>query len=153
MANEARVTASLQIRKTSGGITLIDYRSNPTTFQVDVDGVMGPTPGAMNISRNGTTISFSQLVAPGLCVLRNIDPDYFVEYGIWNPASLEFYPLGEILPGETYVLRFSRNLREEYTSPGTGTGTGAEGSSEFRMKAQWASGAAGVDVSVEAFER
>ena len=91
-------------------------------------------------------------MTPGLVWLQNLDESYWVDWGIWNPAQLEFYPLGRLLPGEVAVFRFSTDLTEEYTSPGTGTGTGAAGSSQFRMKAQWGAGTAGVNVRVDAFE-
>lgn len=153
MANEARVQASLQVRKTDGSLVLLDFQSRPSAFMADVTGTKGPTPGAVNVSRNGTTVSFSELTSPSLCFLHNQSASYFVEYGIWNPTQLEFYPLGELMPGEVAVIRLSRNLREEYSSPGTGTGTGALGSSEFRLKAEWAAGTTGVNVFVGAFER
>lgn len=152
MANEATVTAGLRVLKGTSPV-LINYQSQPTSYQATVTGTKGPSPGAVNVSRNGTTVSFSELTSPSLCRLMNQDSTYFVEWGVWNPTQREFYPLGELLPGEVAVFRFSRNLREEYTTPGTGTGTGPLGSSEFRLKAEWASGTAGVNVLVEAFER
>jgi hypothetical protein len=54
--------------------------------------------------------------------------------------------LGEVLPGESYVIRLSRNLLEQYAGSGTGT-TGPENT--FRLKANEAA----VAALVEAFER
>lgn len=140
MANEAQIRASLQVRK--GGLF---YQSQPTAFTATVTGTKGPTPGAVQVSTAGTDIDFSQLTTPGLVRLQNLDATNVVEWGVWEPATSTFYPVGELLPGETFVFRFSRNLQEEYL--GTGTATSAP-TNRFRMKA---SGAA-CTVLVEAFE-
>jgi hypothetical protein len=57
-----------------------------------------------------------------------------------------FYPLIELLPGESYVFRLSRNIQEQYA--GTGTGTTAP-DNRLRIKANGAS----CVVLVEAFEK
>jgi hypothetical protein len=46
----------------------------------------------------------------------------YVEYGIFDHTTNQFYPLGEALPGEFYVVRLSRFINKEI---GTGSGTGA----------------------------
>lgn len=142
MANEIRVQTSLQIRKGSQV-----YQSQPTSFNADMAGSRGPTPGAILISRNGTDVDLSQLTAlGGLCRLMNLDDTNWVEYGVYEPATFRFYPLGEILPGESYVIRLSRWLGYEV---GTGVGTGSiGGSNTFRLKAN----AAACVVLVEAFD-
>lgn len=142
MADEARVQVNLQIRRGN-----IDYSSRPTTFTEDVTGEIGPTPGAVAITTLGTDISFSQLTTPGFVVFHNLDDTNFVEWGIYEPATDRFYPVGEIGPGEIYVMKFSRNLLEEYY-PATGTGTSAP-TNTFRMKANTAS----CVVVVECFEK
>ena len=53
----------------------------------------------------------------------------------------------ELGPGESVVVKLSRNLTEQYTN--TGTGTTGEGGYFFFMKANTAD----VKVSVEAFDR
>lgn len=141
MASEARITANLQIIKDT-----LQYQSKPTAFVADVEGKKGPTPGAVAITTAGTDIDFSQLTTPGLCRIQNLDDTNYVEYGIWEPTGSIFYPLGELLPGEFFVLRFSRNLQEQYAGTGTGT-TGP--TNRLRFKANTAS----VDVLVEAFEK
>lgn len=142
MADEASIRSSLQITKGE-----IEYRSNPTQFLADVTGSKGPTPGAVTVTTAGTDIDFSELTTPALCRIQNQDSTNFVEYGIWDPEGNTFYSLGEILPGETYVLRLSRFLQEEFgTAAGTGT-TGAD-TNRLRFKAQVAS----INVLVEAFE-
>ncbi len=111
MSNEARVQSSLQIKK--GSLT---YQSQPQAFNATVTGTNGPTPGAVTVTTVGTNVSLAQLTAMGgLCRLMNLDATNYVEYGVWNGAT--FFPLGELLPGETFVLRLSRNL--QYGASGT----------------------------------
>jgi hypothetical protein len=140
VANEATVSVSLGIVKSNR--QLCRFQSS---FNANVAGTKGPVPGAVTISTAGTNIDLSQLTTPGLCVLRNLDVTNYVEYGIREPATGFFYPLGEILPGEDYVLRLSRNIGEEYTNTGTGT---SASTNTLHMKAN----SAAVVVSVEAYE-
>lgn len=141
MADEILVTASVQIRKDN-----LQYRSLPNSFKADMIGTAkGPSPGAVSVPTDGKDIYFNELVTPGVCVLTNLDDTNYVEYGIYDPQTSVFYPLGEIQPGETYVLRLSRNLQEQYSGSGTGT-TAPE--NYLRLKANVAS----CDVFVGAFE-
>lgn len=149
MANEARVTSSLQIfkRDESTEVVQLDYQSRPTTFLATVLGSVGPTPGSVSVSVTGTDVNLSALAVPGgLCRVMNKDTTNRVEYGIYDPQAGTFYPLGEILPGETYVLRLSRNIAEEFS--GTVTGTGTLANNSLRFKAYGGS----VEVLVEAFD-
>ena len=147
MANEARIQSSLAIRKISGSLTLIDYRgTDPSAFQADVTGTKGPVPGALTVPTTGKIVDLTELTIPGLCELHNMDATNYVEYGIYDPQIDVFYPLGELLPGEKYTIRFSRNLAEEYTSTGTGT---TAATNKFMLKAQNAA----CDVYVGAFEK
>lgn len=125
--NEATVRAYVSIR--NGNLI---YTSPVTSFQATVTGKNGPTPGCILVTPEGTDVDFSQLTAfGGLCWLHNIDDTNWVEYGIWDSATLTFYPLGELLPGECYPLRLSRNLQKD--EPGTGTGPGT-GTTKLRFK-------------------
>lgn len=144
MANEATIQTTLIIRKATGHITQIDYLSRPQTFNVDVTGTKGPSPGAITVSTSGTDLDLSQLTTPGLCRISNQDATNYVEFGIYDASSTRFFPLGEIGPGESYVLKLSRNVGEEYYST-TGTDTG----NSIRFKANTAA----VVVLVEAFEK
>lgn len=139
MANEARINSSLQIKTGN-----LDYQSRPTAFQATVTGAKGPTPGAIAVSTAGTDVDLSELSTPGLCFITNIDSTNYVTYGIWDGAT--FYPLGELLPGECYVLRLSRSLTQEY---GTGTGTTGTNINRLRLKANGAT----ANIRVEAFEK
>lgn len=147
MANEARVTSNLSILKlrSSDNKVLLQYNGQPSAFQADVSGTKGPTPGAITVALAGTDVDLSELTQPGLCRISNQDDTNFVEYGIREPGTNTFYPLGELLPGESYVLRLSRNIQEEYQGTGTGTSTATN---FLHFKANTAP----VNVLVEAFE-
>ncbi len=145
MADEAQVRSSLQITKKDGALTLLEYRSQPTVFKADVAGTKGPVPGAITVTILGTDVDFGELTTPALCRIQNQDANNFVTYGIWDPENNTFFPLGELLAGETYVLRLSRNLQEEFQ---TGTGTIGANTNRLRLKADTAS----LNVSIEAFE-
>lgn len=149
MSSEATVRCSLRIRKTSSDITLIDYNSQPSAFVTDVDGTKGPTPGAISASIYGTDVDLSQLTVPGLCRIMNQDDTNWVEVGIWDPELLKFYPLMELLPGESYVLRLSRQLGSEFAE-GAGTGTGTTGPDTNRLRIR--ANNAACNVLVDAFE-
>ncbi len=142
---DGQIRSSLQIQKTSGTVTTIDYASKPTAFDITVTGTKGPVPGAITVTTAGVDVDFSELTTPGYCRLFNHDATNFYEYGIWDPEGNTFYPLGEVGPGESYVLKLSRNLQEEF---GTGTGTSGANTNRLRLKADTAS----VEAVVEAFE-
>ena len=77
-------------------------------------------------------------------MLRNLDLTNYVEWGLYDGA--EFTPIGEILPGEFYVLRLSRFLGSDIS---TGSGTATTGSgNQLMIKAVTAP----CNVVVEAFE-
>lgn len=116
MANEATVRASLAIRTGN-----LNYQSQPASFQADVAGVKGPTPGALSVSPRGTIVDLSQLTTPGLCRVQNLSESDYFELGVYDVETDVFYPLLEFLPGESFVMRLSRNLGEEYVGTGTGT--------------------------------
>jgi hypothetical protein len=145
MSEEVNVSSSLQITKVDGSKTLLSYQSSPTSFIGSMSGTKGPVPGSIQATLAGVDIDFSQLTTPAYCRMMNYDADNFVEYGIWDPEGDTFYPLGEILPGESYVLRLSRNLQEEF---GTGTGTSGPDTNRLRLKADTAP----CNITIEAFE-
>jgi len=142
MANEATIRASLAISKGA-----IEYVSRPSQFTATVTGTHGPAPGAFLVTTAGIDVDLSEFTQPGLCRIQNLDSTNFVTYGIWDPESVLFYPFGELLAEESYILRLSRYLDQEI---GTGTGTGTSGpdTNKWRFKADTAS----VVVLVEAFE-
>ena len=137
MSDEVTYRGSLSIRKLSGAITQMDYRSNPTTFLADLTGLKGPTLGCIAVATGGTDVDLSELTTPGFCFLYNQDDENYVEYGIWDGST--FWPLGELGPGEHNVLKLSRNL-----DLGVGTAYGS-----LRLKANTAA----CNVVVDVFER
>lgn len=106
MANEATVRSSLTVRKgnTSYG------PSKPEVFQADVATEFGPVPGVRNIPTTaaGTVIALTGITTPGLARIQNLDDANYVEIG--RQVGGTFYPLLELKPGESCVVRLSRNL-------------------------------------------
>jgi len=90
-------------------------------------------------------VDFSQLTTPGLCRVMNQDATNYYEIGIWDPDNSKFFPMLEVLPGESFVVRLARSLQEEFQ---TGTGTTGEAVNRLRVKANGAS----VEALIEAFE-
>jgi len=147
MSGEATLQISLQIDK-DDATGNVKYRSYPTQFNADVDGAMGPVTGAFAVSIYGTDVDLSEVTVPGLCRITNQDPTNFVAYGIRDPETDKFYPLGELLPGEFYVLRLSRELGWEFAGSGTGTGT----TGAFTNTMCFVADTASCNVLVEVFE-
>lgn len=135
MADEIRMQIGLSIKK---GNLLYAIPSMAFTADIETDDPKGPVPGAITVTTTGTDVDFSELVNPAVCKITNLDDTNFVSYGVYDGASFHF--LGEILPGETYVLRLSRYLG--------GTDPGTSGDNTLRFKANTAS----CIVQVEAFE-
>lgn len=142
MANEATVTSSLRV--VAGNI---QYQSLPQSFNATVTGRKGPTPGAITATVGGTIVDLSELVQPALCRIGNLDTANWIEYGMLDPDTQKFYPLGEVLPGESYVIRLSRNVQEEYDT-GIATGTTGTARNQLLIRAN----AQSCVVVVEAFE-
>lgn len=141
MSNEATVRTGIQI--IVGGLT---YRPPTVSFNVNVSAAKGPTPGLVVVPILGVDVDFSELTTPGLCRISNYDTTNFVTYGIGDSVTNEFYPLGEIGPSESYVLKLSRNLGIDQDELTTGTGSGTK---TFRIMADTAP----CNCSVEAFEK
>lgn len=146
MADEITIRGSLTVRKVSNSVTLIDERINEA-YTDTMDGTKGPTPGYLLIPVGGKVISFVELTTPGWCVIHNCDEENYVEWGIYDPQTDLFYPVGEIGPGQSAgPFELSRNLAEEYVSTGTGT---SGPTNQFFMKANTAD----VGVIIKAFEK
>lgn len=125
MANEATVNTSLIIKKG----TAQDYRSAPTQFKANVTDGKGPSPGAIAVTKAGVDIDLSELGTPSLARFQNMDLTDRIAIGIYDGAT--FYPMIELLAGETFVLRLSQELTGEYT-----TGTGTTGASINTLRAK-----------------
>lgn len=153
MSREIQVTNNLRVIDGSQNYN----RSATFVANKETTGILkGPCPGAFTVTRQGLACDLSQLTNPAFCRITNLEdaddtPNRIVEYGIADPQLARFYPLGEIYPGETFVLRLGRNLQGEF---GTATGTAAltEESNRFWFRSIDPSGAS-AQISVEAFER
>lgn len=143
MASEVTVTLQLAISNVQNGGSF-NHRSSPTQFTGDLGSVRGPYPGLVVATLDGTDVSFTPLVRAGYIWMHNLDPDNYVEFGV-HDGSL-FHPLGEIDPGTFCLFKLSRNLGEEHTEPGTGTGPRVN---TFMIRADTAP----CDVQVFAFDR
>ncbi len=137
--NEATIIASLQIRTGN-----IDYRSNPSSFQANVVGQYGPTPGAVLVGVLDTTINLSALSTPGLGIIHNLDLVNYIDYGILDTVANVFHPIHRILPGEIFPVRFSPEMFQGLV----GTSTSETGADVLCMRAN----VAPCWVSVEVFE-
>jgi len=105
MSNEALIYSQLQI--VSGNL---EYRSYPNTFQGDRTTAKGPSPGAFQAvtSGTGTQVSLTNLSTPAYAVIKNLDDTNYVDVGLVVSGTL--YPLMEVQAGESYTIRFSRNM-------------------------------------------
>ena len=122
------------------------YRSPYTQYQGNVLAAKGPGPGLILVNPVGVNVDLSMFTTPAYCEITNLDATNFMEVGIWDPMTLRFYPMDEILPKETYVKRLSRFLGKEF---GTGPGTGTTGSgTRLRLRSDTAS----LYATVNAFE-
>ncbi len=140
MANEATVTCSLSI-------VADKVRHNKGySFPADVAEGRGPTPGIVLATTAGIAPSFALLTNPGLCNIQNLSEEFRVVYGMRDTSTGTFLPLGELLPGEGFVLRLARMLGSELTA-GAGTGTAGSGGTF------WVKGIGGsAYVDIQAFE-
>lgn len=126
--------------------------TQPNVSQQDQSTIGGPSPGCIDVPREGKIVDLSALAVPGPCFIQNLDSTYAVEYGIYDPETLRFYPLGEVLQEDVQVLRLSRNIQEEYYGSSSST-TGGGQSNKFYIRPQsMPYGASPCKVVVDAFE-
>ena len=151
MSQEVTVRSMLQVRivDSTTGVLQMQYQSNPSQFLGNLSTAKGPSPGAVQVTPNGTDVDLSKLTRPGYVRFMNQDANNYVEIGVFVLATSTFFPLFELQPGETYVMRFSRNLFEEVIGATTGTAAGTPFAT-VRLRATYAHAA--VNVLVEAFE-
>lgn len=107
MSNEAEIRTTLTIVKGN-----LEYLNRPSTFSADIATANGPSPGVVSVGTGatGTQIVLSALSTPALTRIMNIDDTNFVEMGTWDGVT--FQPLLELLPGESYIIRLSRNVQD-----------------------------------------
>jgi len=118
MARE--ITINCQLRVSKGNLQWPGL--GITTFQPTLYGSIGPIPGAFTVSLGGTDINLSNLnTLGGVGQIINYDTVNTVTYGIKDGTTQKFYPLHDVLPGESYVFRISQYLHEIYPTSGTGS--------------------------------
>lgn len=142
MASEASISYRVAIRKTSSTLVLKNW-SQSASFNADVSELTGPVPGSFNVGIGGKIVDLQEITTPGICWFKNMDATNYVTIGVWDPGIDVYYPMLELLAGESFPVRLYRHIQEEYT--GTGTGTTGPGNYLF-MKAVGGT----VLVSVEA---
>lgn len=145
MSNEATVQCGLAISKPSVNL---HYSSEPKSFRATVNGSKGPTPGSVVATLAGTDVDLSGLDSPGgLARIMNKATSGFVVVGIHD--NFEFYPLLDILPGESYPLRLSRFIGQSVGTTDVGTAIDDAGVYRLRVKSV---GVAESEVIIEAFD-
>lgn len=134
MATNPPTNGTIQVRQ---GLTIAgglngSFSTQPSSFNAVQSIVIGPSPGLVLATKQGTNVSLAALQTPGVCWIQNLDQTNYVEIGIWDPSTLEFYPLIEMLPGEFWQFRLSRFIG---TDIGTGSGTTpGVGAKQLRIK-------------------
>lgn len=145
MPNEVTVRSSIQITSTE-----LNWRSPFTEqFRADMTGRRAPSPGGLVVTPAGVDVDLSEISSPSLYEIANLDDPTtgnLITMGIWD--GTEFYPLLEVLPGESYTGRLSRYLT---TSIGAGSGTGTydTGTYTLRLKSDYEN----VNAYIGIFER
>lgn len=126
--------------------------TQPAAFQITQDNPGGPTPGMVNVLEPGTDVDLTAITVPGLCWMQNLDSTYAVEYGIYDPETLAFYPLGEILPGEAYPIRLARSLGYENYGTASATVPGSN-TNRLHFRPLFAPTGTICKVQIDAFEK
>lgn len=144
MANEITVQMGLTINK-----GVLQSRSPSPGFSADMTGAKGPTPGAITVTTTGTDVDLSQLTSPGWVEMKNLDSVNPVLWGIYDPETDVYTPVGVLAPNGKggALFEFAPGFGEEYANA---TGTGTTGpTNRLRLRSQNAS----CDVQIFAFER
>lgn len=146
MSDEITVRASVTVKNGN-----YSYASQPGYCTDDQATPGGGVPGTVIASESGTDVSFSPLVQPTWVELMNVeaaDSGLRAEWGVYDPQTSVFIPIGELEPGDVTVLKLSRNFGEEWVSFGTATAT-AIANNTLRIKAYGGT----CRVSVKAHEK
>jgi hypothetical protein len=118
MSDEINVSIDIRVKKDN-----LDEHIT-ARFTADMDGDEGGvTPGQITVPTTGIAVDFSELTQAGVCTIQNLDQTNYVTIGVKDTGTNRFYPLDEILPGETWARRISRKLGKQFFGTGTGTGT------------------------------
>lgn len=120
MSDEITVRAGITVKNGN-----YSYASQPGYCTDDQTTPGGGVPGVVVASESGTDVSFSPLVQPAWVELVNIEAagGARAEWGMFDPQTGVFIPVGELEPGDIAVFKLSRNFGEEWVSFGTATAT------------------------------
>lgn len=137
MANE--ITVTNQVRINNGNLQEF---GQPASFRMNMDSVQGPTPGFVTVPTTGVDLDLSALSSFGVCRIRNLDETNDIIYGIKEPSSGFFYPIGKVRPGHHWWIDLADELLQEFTNTGTGT---SAATNKFHIRAKNAACKAIVD--------
>lgn len=122
MSGEITVSATLKVKMGN-----LDYQSRPTQLKADLVTARPPGPGQVYCPANVvTSVSFANMSNPGWCRIQNLGDDaglsQYVDVGMYDTVNGIFLPMIELLNGDSYPVRLSRNLGEVDSVPApTGT--------------------------------
>jgi hypothetical protein len=142
MADEAQITGSLMIAPSQ---TTSVRHAFSIQFQRDVASALFLTQ-IVDVLIEGTDIDLSAIPNPRLAWFANLDETNNVHFGIYDPETEVFYPIGELHAGEALPFPLSSRLSQEI---GTGSGTIGPDTNRLRFKSENATCQVLVGVSDE----
>lgn len=122
MANEVTIYSNMLIK-----LGNLYYKSYPSSFRTNLLTQKGPSPGEVNLLANiVTSVNLSALNNPGVCRIQNLGDaaglSTYIDVGMYDTLNGIFLPMLEVLVGDSWVVRLSRNLGEVDSVPApTGT--------------------------------
>lgn len=115
MASEITVMAGLRVKNGN-----LQFSAVPQNFQADQTSARGPAPGSVHVTTTGVRPDFSMLNRPGWLWLFNLG-SVDADWGLYNPSTLDFLPVGVVRAGQGAVFELSPALSDYYDATGTGT--------------------------------
>lgn len=94
MANEISIQFSGSIKN---GNLYDKFGPESGNFKLDQATVGGPSPGMISVGTSEEVITFTDITAPTLVVMTNLDATNYVEYGPTSAGALVNF--GKLLPG------------------------------------------------------
>lgn len=130
MANEFTITSKLKLVNSN-----LNFNPASSTFQPDQT-TANVSLQTISATTTGVTVSLATLTTPGIIQIQNVDTTNYVSIGLY--ISSTFYPLAELLPGETWIFRLARDIL-----------TANAGAAVLRLKANTAT----CSVLLQAFDK
>jgi hypothetical protein len=86
LSNEITVSSFVQISKAP-----TQYQSQPSSFKANWFGTVGPTPGALTVTAQGTDLILTEIQYPGgVARIQNLDLNNYVVMGINDTTEGRF---------------------------------------------------------------